>query len=80
MLVAVVFGSLVLSTPRYFEYQVAQQTINGTQPVLNISKNENLFGNRVYVIGYRIVNYREAKTQEKVSHLVSIRTDTVYPV
>jgi len=55
LLVAVIFGSLTLSVPRYFEYHLAhRKTQNGTS-VLEVKKNEHLFGYRVYVIGYRIV-------------------------
>jgi len=37
LLVAVIFGSLALSVPRYFEYHLAHRTVNGTQ-VLQVSK------------------------------------------
>ena len=39
---------------RFFEYHLAERTMNGTQ-VLKVSQNAQLFGNTVYVIGYRIV-------------------------
>jgi len=45
----------MLSVPRYFEFHLAHsRTQNGTS-VLEVSKNEHLFGNKVYLIGYRIV-------------------------
>jgi len=37
LLAAVIFGSLALSVPRYFEYHLAHRTVNGTQ-VLQVSK------------------------------------------
>jgi len=37
-----------------FEYHLDERSVNKTQ-ILTVSKNEKLFGNRVYLIGYRIV-------------------------
>ena len=54
MLIAVIAGSLALSVPRYFEYHLMERSANRTQ-ILQVSKNDKLFGNRAYVIGYRIV-------------------------
>ena len=40
--------------PGSFEYHLDERSVNKTQ-ILTVSKNEKLFGNRVYLIGYRIV-------------------------
>lgn len=59
LLVAVILGSLAMSVPRVFEYHVVDTTVrtnvNSTQLKVEVRTNAQLFGNRVYVIGYRII-------------------------
>jgi len=46
--------------PGSFEYHLVERSANRTQ-ILQVSKNEKLFGNRAYVIGYRIANKQRSR-------------------